>query len=75
MEAAYQLLGIDRGVPEVHNSTYDVRKLLAATARLRDGEEMHLPGPGFVRRRLIDRLDDNEVGRLLEQFGLISKDG
>jgi len=75
MEAAYQLLGIDRGVPEVHNSTYDVRKLLAATARLRDGEEMHLPGPGFVRRRLIDRLDDNEVGRLLEQFGLISRDG
>ena len=63
------------GRPGGFDSTYDVRKLLAATARLRDGEEMHLPGPGFVRRRLVDRLDHTEIGQLLEEFGLLSRDG
>ena len=45
MEAVYQLLNIERGVPEVFNSTYDVRKLLAAMARMRDGSGLDLPGP------------------------------
>jgi oleate hydratase len=72
MEAVYQLLGIERGVPEVFNSTYDVRALLEALHRLRDGEELHLPLPEFVRRQLLSRLDDTEVGQLLAEFGLIA---
>ncbi|MGW6005609.1 oleate hydratase [Oerskovia enterophila] len=71
MEAAYQLLGIERGVPEVFNSTYDVRKLLAATTRLRDGEELHIPGPGILRNRLLRRIDTTEIGELLSEFGLL----
>ncbi|WP_067481436.1 oleate hydratase [Actinomadura hibisca] len=71
MEAAYQLLDIERGVPEVFNSTYDVRKLLAATSRLRDGEELDLPGPEFVRRRLLRKLEDTEVGELLAEYKLL----
>ncbi|MFD6091344.1 oleate hydratase [Oerskovia sp. NPDC060338] len=71
MEAAYQLLGIERGVPEVFNSTYDVRKLLAATTRLRDGEELHIPGPGILRNRLLRRIDATEIGELLSEFGLL----
>ena len=71
MEAAYQLLGIERGVSEVFNSTYDVRKLLAATTRLRDGEELHIPGPGLLRNRLLRRIDATEIGELLSEFGLI----
>ncbi|MFF2623209.1 oleate hydratase [Oerskovia jenensis] len=71
MEAAYQLLGIERGVPEVFNSTYDVRKLLAATTRLRDGEELHIPGPGLLRNRLLRRIDATEIGELLSEFGLL----
>lgn len=72
MEAVYQLLGIERGVPEVFNSTYDVRKLLSATSRLRDGKELkpHL-GP-LARRLLADKLDSTEVGELLKEFHLIS---
>lgn len=38
MEAVYRLLGVERGVPEVFGSTYDIRVLLEATTRLRDGE-------------------------------------
>ncbi|QJQ05078.1 oleate hydratase [Undibacterium piscinae] len=36
MEAVYTLLKVERGVPEVFNSTYDIRTLLAASGRLRD---------------------------------------
>ena len=65
MEAVYTLLDIERGVPEVFNSTYDVRSLLAATSRLRDGEEVDLPGPQFLRNKLIGKLNETEIGQLL----------
>lgn len=72
MEAAYRLLGIDRGVPEVFNSTYDLRRLLAATSRLRDGDELDLhllPGP--LRKHLLNKLDSTEIGELLHEFKLL----
>ncbi|WP_433654054.1 oleate hydratase [Nocardia sp. CA-128927] len=72
MEATYQLLGIERGVPEVYNSTYDVRKLLAATSRLRDGDELHIPGPDLVRKKLMQKLDSTEIGVMLEEYGLVA---
>lgn len=71
MEAAYRLLDIERGVPEVFNSTYDVRSLLAGMSRLRDGDPISLPGPELLWRNIAKRLGNNEVGELLEQFGLI----
>ncbi|MGI6878512.1 hypothetical protein [Microbacterium sp. gxy059] len=71
MQQTHQLLGIDRGVPEVFNSTYDLRFLLKATARLRDGETVELPGPKFVGNRIIKRLDHTQIGQLLTDFGLV----
>ncbi|MEU6582980.1 oleate hydratase [Nocardia sp. NPDC046763] len=73
MEAAYRLLDIERGVPEVFNSTYDVRTLLAAMSRLRDGDPIDLPGPDLLWRGLAKRLGNNEIGELLTQYGLIEK--
>ena len=40
MEAVYTLLELDRGVPEVFASAYDVRVLLQATAALLDGRKL-----------------------------------
>ena len=40
MEAVYTLLNIDRGVPEVWGSVYDIRDLLDATVALRDGKKI-----------------------------------
>ena len=37
MEAVYGLLGVDRGVPEVWGSVYDVRELLDSSVKLMDG--------------------------------------
>ena len=71
MEAAYQLLDIERGVPEVWGSTYDVRALLAASSRLRDGAEVKVPGPTFLRKRIVNKLDASEVGDLLHSSGLM----
>ena len=48
MEAVYGLLGVDRGVPEVWGSVYDIRELLDSTVKLMDGKsplDIELPGP------------------------------
>lgn len=74
MEAVYTLLGVERGVPEVFNSTYDIRTLLAATGRLRDGKELAIPGPAFLRNLLMKKLDSTEIGALLREFKLVSDD-
>ncbi|MFD6352426.1 oleate hydratase [Nocardia tengchongensis] len=73
MEAAYQLLDIERGVPEVFNSTYDIRTLLTAMTRLRDGDPIDLPGPELLWRGVAKRLGNNEIGELLTQYGVIAE--
>ena len=40
MEAVYQLLNIDRGVPEVFASAFDIRTILNATSHLIDGKTL-----------------------------------
>ncbi len=71
MEAVYTLLDIERAVPEVFGSTYDVRHLLNATSRMRDGAEVDLPGPHFLRDRVYDKFQGNEVGKLLAEYNLL----
>lgn len=72
MEAVYTLLDVERGVPEVFNSTYDIRKLLAAIAPLRDGKELDVPGPAILRKLLLKMLKGTEIGELVEEFRLFS---
>ena len=74
MEAVYTLLNVERGVPEVFNSTYDIRMLLSATGRLRDGEEIDIPGPAFLRNLLMNKLDKTQIGALLREFGIVTSD-
>ena len=71
MEAVYTLLGVERGVPEVFNSTYDVRSLFKAVTFLRDGAEFKLPGGAPVRRFAHKHIENNVVGQLLQEFGLV----
>ncbi|WP_199555543.1 oleate hydratase [Sandaracinobacteroides hominis] len=73
MEAVYTLLNVERGVPEVFNSTYDIRSLLAATGRLRDGKAIDIPGPSFVRKMLMKKLEGTQIAELLGEFGLVAK--
>ncbi len=65
MESVYQLLNIERGVPEVFGSIYDVRELIRSTYYLRDRHK--LPVPEFAKKYVTRTI----VGRLLEEYGLI----
>ena len=68
MEAVYPLLDIDRGVPEVWGSTYDVRCLIDATVKLRDGKkltDMDLP---FIQRVALKEVLKKIEGTDLEKF-------
>lgn len=68
MEAVYTLLDIDRGVPEVWGSVYDVRVLLDATVKMRDGQkltEMKLP---FLARLLENKALDKVSGTVIEDL-------
>jgi oleate hydratase len=48
MEPVYQLLDVERGVPEVFGSIYDARELMKSTACMRDRKK--LPIPGFAKK-------------------------
>ena len=65
MEGVYQLADVDRGVPEVFASVYDVRQLLKSTHFLRDGKELKLP------RFIAKFVEGNEAGVLLAQYGVV----
>lgn len=65
MEAVYQLLDVDRGVPEVFGSIYDVRELIKSTSYLRDREKISIP---FFAKKYVEK---TMIGKLLEEYGLI----
>lgn len=65
MEAVYTLLDVDRAVPEVFGSVYDIRMLLQAAAELRDGKKV--PASGLLHRLT----DGTDIEELLERYGLI----
>ncbi|MGD9474281.1 MAG: oleate hydratase [Eubacteriaceae bacterium] len=75
MEAVYTLLDIDRGVPEVWASTYDVRDLLDATVKLRDGKKLtDLPLTDQQRLALLavfSKIQGTDVEKLLHEHTLI----
>jgi oleate hydratase len=48
--------------------------LLSATGRLRDGKEIDIPGPAFLRNLLMNKLDKTQIGVLLHEFGIVGGD-
>ncbi|MGB0399254.1 hypothetical protein, partial [Stenotrophomonas sp.] len=46
----------------------------AATGRLRDGKELDIPGPAFLRNLLMNKLDKTQIGGLLREFKLVQED-
>lgn len=71
MEAVYTLLNVDRGVPEVFNSVYDIRVLLDSTSKLMDGRkpiEVMLPSLLTAVVAIKDKMDKNVVTKLLKKY-------
>ena len=75
MEAVYALLDIDRGVPEVWGSTYDIRDLLDATVKLRDGKpitEMELGlKEKIVLHEVLRKIEGTDIEKLLREYHVI----
>ena len=75
MEAVYTLLNVDRGVPEVWGSVYDIRCLLDATVKLRDGRkitDMELPLVGKIAmKEALKKIEGTEVEKLLKEYNVI----
>ncbi len=78
MEAVYGLLGVDRGVPEVWGSVYDIRELLDSSVKLMDGKsplEIELPGPlNALKKPLLKKIEGTVIEKVLRDHDVI-KDG
>ncbi len=75
MEAVYTLLDIDRGVPEVFASCYDVRVLLDSTVKLLDGKrpvDMKLPFfAKLAEKAALKKIEGTVIEELLERYHVI----
>jgi len=75
MEAVYTLLNVDRGVPEVWGSTYDVRALLDATVKLRDGKPITEMDLGLkeklVLHEALKKIAGTDMEKLLKEYHVI----
>lgn len=78
MEAVYGLLGVDRGVPEVWGSVYDIRELLHSTVCLMDGRsplEVSLPGPlELLKKPLLKAIRGTVIEKVLRDQDVL-RDG
>lgn len=71
MESVYTLCGVDRGVPEVFGSVYDVRTLMASTVKMMDGKTPLQKIPGFLRRPLVTFLDKTVIGEVMRRYSFL----
>ncbi|SHF10202.1 oleate hydratase [Clostridium fallax] len=75
MEAVYTLLDIDRGVPEVWGSVYDVRDLINATVQLRDGKKITDMELSFKEKialkEILKKIEGTDIEILLKEYNMI----
>lgn len=75
MEAVYTLLNVDRGVPEVWGSCYDVRELLRACYYALDKKSLDQIKMNFFERRalkmVLKKTKETDIEILLKNSGLV----
>ena len=69
MEAVYQLLEIDRGVPEVYASEFDARVLMDAYYQLNDRKSLpELVNNNFLKRSVLKNAMKKIQGTFIEEL-------
>ena len=68
MEAVYTLLDVDRGVPEVFASAYDLRVLAKSTNRLMDGKKLADVKVPFLVKLFEKRASKKIKGTMIEEL-------
>ena len=75
MVAVYTLMEVDRGVPEVWGSIYDVRDLLKATISMRDGVPLTEMKLGLKEKIAVNKalefIKGTDVEKLLREYHVI----
>ena len=75
MEAVYTLLNVDRGVPEVFGSCYDVRVLLDSTSKMMDGKkltDLKLPFMAeLLEKKVLKRISGTVIEELMQRYNVI----
>lgn len=71
MEAVYVLTGVERSVPEVYASRYDIRYLLSASNALLDGEKPKLPIPALMKHQIMKHFKGTDLEKILEEYDFI----
>lgn len=71
MEAVYVLTGVEKSVPEVFNSRYDLRYLLDSINVLMDGKKFDMHIPALVEKVLDNKIANTDIGLMLREYGLI----
>ena len=75
MEAVYTLMNVERGVPEVWGSVFDVRDLIKASVSLRDGKPLTEMELGMKERiamkEALKMIQDTDIEKLLMAYGAI----
>ncbi|WP_300913495.1 oleate hydratase [Faecalibaculum rodentium] len=78
MEAVYDLLDIERAVPEVWGSAYDVRDMLKAAVHMRDGKplteiEMN-PIEKLAVKEMLKKVKGTDIELVLKEYGAIPEE-
>ena len=76
MEAVYGLLGVDRGVPEVWGSVYDIRELLSSSVKLMDGKsplEINLGPLNPMKKLLLHFISGTAIEKVMRDQGVIKE--
>ncbi|SFM27492.1 oleate hydratase [Pelosinus propionicus] len=75
MEAVYTLLNVDRGVPEVFASCYDIRVLLDSTSKMMDEKkltELKLPFiASLIEKNVLRKISGTTMEELLKKYNII----
>lgn len=75
MEAVYTLLNVDRGVPEVWGSVYDIRDLVNSTVQLSDGKKLTEMNLDFKQKialkELLKKVQGTDIEKLLKEHNVI----
>ncbi|MGM0438416.1 MAG: oleate hydratase, partial [Bacillota bacterium] len=71
MEAVYVLTGVEKGVPEVFASRYDIRYLLNAVKGLLDGEKPELDLSPSQKRKVFNKIEGTEIEKILKEYEII----
>ena len=77
MEAVYGLLGVDRGVPEVWGSVYDIRELLSSSVKLMDGKsplELDILGANLILKPVLHFIKGTVIEKVLRDYDVLKDD-